>query len=67
MAETGGRTEEIQELCSRLVAACGALGLVSHQKGLGAVYAAMPGGGMLSEVVTCRPDDTNALQWWWSW
>jgi hypothetical protein len=67
MAERSDRDEEILELCKRLVAACGGLGLVSQRKGLGAVYAAMPGGGMLSEVVKCQPDDKDALQWFWSW
>lgn len=61
------QSEEIQELCRRLVVACGALGLVSQRKGLGGVRAAMPACGMLSEVVKCQPDDTGALQWYWSW
>ncbi len=59
--------QEIHELCKRLVDACGRLGLVSQRKGIGAVYASMPGSGILSEVVTCRPDTTGALRWFWSW
>lgn len=67
MAEPSNRDEEINELCKRFVAACGRLGLVSERKGPGEVYAAMPAGGMLSEVVKCRPDGTGALRWFWSW
>lgn len=59
---------EVQELCRRLVRACGALGLVAMRKGIGGVHASMPAGGMLSEVVTCEEDDdTGVLHWWWSW
>jgi hypothetical protein len=61
------RTDEIPALCQRLVHACGALGLISERRGLGGVYAAMPGGGRLSEVVVCQADATGALQWCWSW
>jgi hypothetical protein len=62
------RTDEIKTQCELLVRACGQLGLVSHQgEGPGQVYAAAPGNGMLSEVVTCRPDGVGVLMWYWSW
>jgi hypothetical protein len=62
------RTEEIAARCKLLVRACGRMGLVSHEGEVpGQVYAAAPSNGMLSEVITCRPDGVGVLMWYWSW
>lgn len=59
--------EDVHTLCDQLKKACARLGLVAQSVSPTRVRVGTPGAGMLSEVITCKPDAYEVHQWWWSW
>lgn len=59
--------EDVHTLCDQLRQACARLDLVAENISPTRVRIGAPGAGMLSEVITCKPDADEVLRWWWSW
>ncbi len=58
--------EDFHTLCDQLKKACARLGLVAESVNPTRVRVGAPGAGMLSEVITCKPDADEVLRRWWS-